>query len=278
MAHFYDPRTGKELMMKALKDFLIHVRLLIGDQTHTVPGGKTACIDLVEGQPVVYQIAQFTEQHFHIAAVKVDGLAILPAAVLQDQLHRDIIVQDGGKNLHAMLLALAEQIFIVADAFGVRLSVIAVGKQPGPADRGAKDLHAHFCEQRKVLLVGVIEVDAAAIGIIRGAHILQCLIELCLGERTAVVLCLDLFMVPCRVEVAEILCGNALAAIPETTVCLRTGNGTAPQKIGTKTGTYFISHENALLLQQVITRCGLVLLKKLFLYVIIAERKNMIMT
>ena len=248
MAHFYDPRTGKELMMKALKDFLIHVRLLIGDQTHTVPGGKTACIDLVEGQPVVYQIAQLTEQHFHIAAVKVDGFAVLPAAVLQYQLHRDVIVQDGGKNLHAMLFALAEQIFIVADAFGVRLSVIAVGEQPGPADRGAKDFHAHFCEQRKVLLVGVIEVDAAAIGIIRGAHILQCLIELCLGERTAVVLCLDLFMVPCRVEVAEILCGNALAAIPETTVCLRTGNGTAPQKIGIKTGTCLISHENALLL------------------------------
>lgn len=91
-------------------------------------------------------------------------------------------------------------------------------------------------------------------------------------------LCLDLFMVPCGVEVAEILCGNALAAIAEAAVCLRAGNGTAPQKIGIKAGVCLISHENALLLQQVITRCGLVLLKKLFLYVIIAERKNMIMT
>ena len=172
-----------------------------------------------------------------------------------------------------MLFALAEQIFIVADAFGVRLCIVAVGKQPGPADRSAEDLHAHFCKQCKVLLVGVIEVDAAAIGIISGFHILQCLIELCFGERTAVVLCLDLFMVPCRVEIAEILCGNALAAIPETTVCLRTGNGTAPQKIGIKTGSCLISHENALLLQQVIARCGLFLLKKLFLSVIIAERK-----
>ena len=141
-------------------------------------------------------------------------------------------MKDRGKDFDAVLFAFTEQIFIVTDAFRIGLLFVTVREQACPADRSAEDLHTHLGEQGDVLFIGMVEVDAAPVGIISGVHILQSLIELCLGKGAAVVLRFHLFMIPCRIEIAQILGGDPLPAIAEASVCLRTGNGAAPQEIG----------------------------------------------
>ena len=75
-------------------------------------------------------------------------------------------MRDGHERLDAVRLALAEHVLVEGEACLVGLGLIAVGEDAGPGQAHAERLEAHLGEQRDVLFVVVVEIDAGLGGIV----------------------------------------------------------------------------------------------------------------
>ena len=123
-------------------------------------------VDLVKGEPILHQALVAGEDRSRKVLVEVDELAVAPAAVFLDEVNRAVEVRDGHERLDAVLLALAEHIFIESQAGLVGLSLVTVGEDAGPCQAHAEGLKAHLGEEGDVLLVVMVEIDAGLRGIV----------------------------------------------------------------------------------------------------------------
>ena len=117
-------------------------------------------VDLVEGEPVLHQALVAGEDRGREVLVEVDELAVAPATVFLDEVDGTVEVRDGDERLYAVLLALAEHVLVEGEAGLIGLRLVSVGEDTGPSEAHAEGLEAHLREQRDVLLVAVVEVDA----------------------------------------------------------------------------------------------------------------------
>ena len=74
-------------------------------------------------------------------------------------------MRQGHERLDAVLAAAVEDAVVEREAGLVGLGVVAVGEDAAPGDGHAEHVEAHLSEQRDVLLVMMVEVDAVVIGI-----------------------------------------------------------------------------------------------------------------
>ena len=124
-----------------------------------------AGVDLVEGEPVGHLVLVALEHGGGVLHEEVDELAALPAVVLLDQVVGHLVVRQRHERLDAVLLALVEHAVVEGEAGLIRLLVVAVREDAAPGDGHAEDVEAHLGEQRDVLGVVVVEVDAVVVGV-----------------------------------------------------------------------------------------------------------------
>ena len=113
---------------------------------------------LVEGDPVVHQVAEIVKEDGGVVQIPVDYLPVTEAA-LDLQGVGQIPVVDGGVDLNASPLQGGKQAFIIVDPRGVDLTH-ALRQDAGPGEGQAVGLHAQLFEQGHVPLDVVIGVAA----------------------------------------------------------------------------------------------------------------------
>ena len=116
-------------------------------------------IDLVERQPILDFILEPLETRHRIPHEQIDGLSTVIAVIFFDELKGHLVVIESDERLDAMLFALVDHILIELEPRLIGLSVVAVGKYARPVDRETEAFEAHFCKQRDILFVVMIEVD-----------------------------------------------------------------------------------------------------------------------
>ena len=160
------PGAGDELVVGGqVLDGLL-VLALLKNQAGTHKRQVQDHVDLVEGEPVLHQTLVAGEDRGREVLVEVDELAVAPAAVLLDEVDRAVEVRDGHERLDAVRLALAEHVLVESQTGLVGLGLVAVGEDTGPGQAHAEGLKAHLGEQRDVLLVVVVEIDAGLRGVV----------------------------------------------------------------------------------------------------------------
>ena len=78
-------------------------------------------------------------------------------------MERGIEVAERDHGLHAELMALVEHRVVERQAFLVGLGVVAIGEDAAPRDGHAENLEAHTGDLSQLLLVAMVEIDAAAL-------------------------------------------------------------------------------------------------------------------
>ena len=123
-------------------------------------------VDLVEGDPVFYHIFIAAEQHLRKAQIAVDAAAIHPAAHRSDHVQRHLIVIQGDQRLNAVFFQLCKYLIVKLQTRFVGLRLGSFWEDARPVDGHPIHLEAHFCKQRNILFIMVIEIGAAVAGII----------------------------------------------------------------------------------------------------------------
>ena len=160
------PSAGDELVVGGqVLDGLL-VLALLKDQTGTHKRQMQDHIDLVKGEPVLYQALVAGEDRGREVLVEVDELAVAPASVLLDEVDGAVEVRDGHERLDAVRLALAEHVLVEGQAGLVGLGLVTVGEDAGPRQAHAEGLKAHLGKEGDVLLVVVVEIDAGLRGVV----------------------------------------------------------------------------------------------------------------
>ena len=201
-------------------------------------------VDLVHDDPVLHEPRVAVEHGLAVLREEVDGLARVPAQVVRGEGERHLVVRDGDHGLHAVLDDLLEEVLIELEAGLVGLGVVTVGEDARPVDGGAERLEAHAGQELQILLVGVVEVDAPALG----EHAVGCLHGLLHegGVDLLVVLLVDGDVVAELVDVGD---APALAVLIPGAFELVRGDGAAPQEVVGETGGNPV-HDSSLLARE----------------------------
>ena len=157
---FGGPGAGDELVMGGGVGDLTAVLALIKADARAHEGQVVEDIDFIEGQPVVDEALELSEEGRHKALVEVDHLAAAPPAVFFDQVDRAVKMGDRDKRLDVVLAALLEEFAVEFDSFAVGLDLVAVRVDSGPGNRKAVDREAHFGEEFDIFFEMVVHIDA----------------------------------------------------------------------------------------------------------------------
>ena len=128
-------------------------------------GSGRAEVDLVEREPPAHLVVVAVEHGLRIALEELDELAALPAVVLLDQVIGHLVVAERHQRLDAVRPAAVEDPVIERQARLVGLQLLARGEDAAPRDGHAEHVETHLGEERDVLLVAVVEVDAVVVGV-----------------------------------------------------------------------------------------------------------------
>ena len=168
MAVLYYHSAGHQLVVQGLIAGLQH--LILGHAAGDDAGGGERVTDhavhLVEGEPVLDLILVALKARMAELCKAVDHAAIHPAIVLGGQCQRHFVVAQRDQRLDAVLVHLSEQVAVELQALFVRLCFLAGGEDAGPCNGNAQHGKAHLGKQLQVFFVMMVEVDAAALGII----------------------------------------------------------------------------------------------------------------
>ena len=169
----HDAAAGHELMMQGLEALLSGgldgaCRALEAlDQAGLHHGAHVhgAAVDLVEGQPELDLVLVAVKDGLAVLLEEADELAARPAVVLLDQVIGHLVVREGHERLDVVSAQAVENAVVEGEAGLVGLGVVAVGEDTAPGDGHAEHVEAHLGEQRNVLLVVMVEIDAVMVGI-----------------------------------------------------------------------------------------------------------------
>ena len=126
-----------------------------------------------------------------------------------------------------MLPALCENIFVIFDSGQIRLFIVAIGENPGPADRKPVNLHSHFCKEGDIFFISVVFVTPES------ERIYSCLFTTLAG---LILLICHLFILPAvflftgkfRILRLAVLCVQPLSAFIPAAFYLRRSGSSAP--------------------------------------------------
>ena len=124
-----------------------------------------AAVDLVEGEPELDLVLIAVEDGLAVLLKEADELAACPAVVLLDQVIGHLVVRKCHERLDIVGAQAVEDAIVEGEAGLVGLGVVAVGEDTAPGNGHAEHVEAHLGEQRDVLLVVMVEVDAVMVGI-----------------------------------------------------------------------------------------------------------------
>ena len=124
-----------------------------------------AAVDLVEGEPELDLVLVAVEDGLAVLLKEADELAARPAVVLLDQVIGHLVVRQGHERLDVVGAQAVEDAVVEGEAGLVGLGVVAVGEDTAPGDGHAEHVEAHLGEQRDILLVVMVEIDAVMIGV-----------------------------------------------------------------------------------------------------------------
>lgn len=139
-------------------------RCTVKDDAAAGKGVGQHIVDLVEGEPILDFALVAADDRLGILFKGLYGVAAEEAAVLLGQMQRSIKMGQGDQRLNAVLVQLVEHCIVELQALFVGDGIITVGEDAAPADAHAEHLEAHLGEQFNVVLIGMIEIDAAALG------------------------------------------------------------------------------------------------------------------
>ena len=128
-------------------------------------GRGRAEVDLVEREPPADLVVVAVEHGARIALEEPDELAALPAVVLLDQVIGHLVVRERHQRLDAVSAAAVKDLVVEREARLVGLQLVAHREDAAPGDGHAVHGEAHLGEERDVLLVAVVEVDAVVVGV-----------------------------------------------------------------------------------------------------------------
>ena len=106
------------------------------------------------------RLPEAVEQHPDVPLVEADHVPADPAVVGFGQVQRGLVMGDGDQRGDAVLVEFVEHPVVEVQAFLVGFGVVAVREDAAPRDGEPEDREAHLGEQRDVLGVAVVEVDA----------------------------------------------------------------------------------------------------------------------
>ena len=124
-----------------------------------------AAVDLVEGEPELDLVLVTVKDGLAVLLKEADELAARPAVVLLDQVIGHLVVRQGHERLDVVGAQAVEDAVVEGEAGLVGLGVVAVGEDTAPGDGHAEHVEAHLGEQRDILLVVMVEIDAVMIGV-----------------------------------------------------------------------------------------------------------------
>ena len=124
-----------------------------------------AAVNLVEGEPELNLVLVAVKDGLAVLLKEADELAARPAVVLLDQVIRHLIVRQGHERLDIVSAQAVEDAIVEGEAGLVGLGVVAVGEDAAPGDGHAEHVEAHLGEQRDILLVAMVEIDAVMVGV-----------------------------------------------------------------------------------------------------------------
>ena len=125
----------------------------------------STAVDLVEGEPELDLVLIAVEDGLAVLLKEADELAARPAVVFLDQVIRHLVVRQGHERLDIVSAQAVEDAVVKGEAGLVGLGVVAVGEDAAPRDGHAEHVEAHLGEQRDVLLVVMVEIDAVMVGV-----------------------------------------------------------------------------------------------------------------
>ena len=137
------------------------VLVLIPDNTAAGAGVGIHVVNLVEGHPVLDLTLVATEERLGVMLEGVDNVTARETVILLCQVERHIEMVEGNHGLNAVLVALIEHLIVEGQT-------LLVWKNTAPGDAHTEDAEAHLAEERNVLLVGVVEINATTLGKIVG--------------------------------------------------------------------------------------------------------------
>ncbi|MPM68843.1 hypothetical protein SDC9_115778 [bioreactor metagenome] len=164
-------RRGHQLVVNRLIQLSLGQLLLGSPDTTGHQGRMQHRVDLIERQPVLHPSAIALEDGARKALVAADQLAIRPTVVGLGQMQRSLVVGDGDQRLHAVLLALVEHPVVERQTGLVGLGLVPLREDAAPGDREAEDREAHLGEQRDVVAIAMVEVDALEFEVVGGRFI-----------------------------------------------------------------------------------------------------------
>ena len=125
----------------------------------------STAVDLVEGEPELDLVLVTVEDGLAVLLKEADELAARPAVVLLDQVIGHLVVREGHERLDVVGAQAVEDAVVEGEAGLVGLSIVAVGEDTAPGDGHAEHVEAHLGEQRDVLLIVMVEIDAVMVGV-----------------------------------------------------------------------------------------------------------------
>ena len=125
----------------------------------------SAAVDLVEGEPELDLVLIAVEDGLAVLLKEADELAARPAVVFLDQVIGHLVVRQGHEWLDIVSAQAVEDAVVEGEAGLVGLGVVTAGEDAAPRDGHAEHVEAHLGEQRDVLLVVMVEIDAVMIGV-----------------------------------------------------------------------------------------------------------------
>ena len=169
----HDAAAGHELVMQGLEALLsggldgARRALEALDQAGLHHGAHVhgAAVDLVEGEPELNLVLVAVKDGLAVLLEEADELAACPAVVLLDQVIGHLVVREGHERLDVVSAQAVENAVVEGETGLVGLGVVAVGEDTAPRDGHAEHVEAHLGEQRNVLLVVMVEIDAVMVGI-----------------------------------------------------------------------------------------------------------------
>ena len=124
-----------------------------------------AAVDLVEGEPELDLVLVAVEDGLAVLLKEADELAARPAVVFLDQVIGHLVVAECDEWLDVVRAQAVEDAVVEGEAGLVGLGIVTVGEDAAPGDGHAEHGKAHLGEQRDVLLVVMVEVDAVVVGV-----------------------------------------------------------------------------------------------------------------
>lgn len=123
-------------------------------------------IHLIEGQPVFDPVMVALKHSLAVVEVKINGLAVAPAAVMIYQIQRGLVVGQGDDGLDAEALHFVKKLVIEAQALLIGFGLVTVGKDAAPGDGQPEAVHPHFGHQLDIILVMMIAVHGDPVRIV----------------------------------------------------------------------------------------------------------------